>query len=262
MSLLSWIADRLILVPSVHPIDPEGKIRVEVKTKFGFVELWKNFYTHEESGLGKLRILKFPGTAGRAERSGVHPAELLMDFQSELLTLNPHGYGGSSGTAAIKSFPGVADTVFDFLHESDESLPLLVVGNSLGCVSALYLAARYPVTAVMLRNPPPIHQLISTRPRYASWNFGMSKYIANEVPTELDSVANATQATMPCLFVQSEKDRMVPVKYQNLIIDAYAGPKRVFVISNADHHELVGENQQNGYVESIAWLNSSISSSP
>ena len=258
MSLLSYLADRLILMPSTQSIDPDGKRQIEVKTSAGHVEIWEaNFPEDADSNSKPLKILKFPGTAGRAERSGVHPAEVLTGFRSKIWTVNPHGYGGSSGPATTKTFPDMCESVYKrLINESGGSTPILVIGNSLGCLSALYLASRFPISGLMLRNPPPIHQLISTRPRYAGWNFGMSKWIANEVPSVLDAVANSASATAPCLFVQSEKDRIVPTKYQDLIIDAYAGTKQVFVIPGAGHHEFVQEAEQGEYLESLRWFES------
>lgn len=256
MSFFSYLADRLILVPTTHPIEAEGKNRIEIETSQGFVEIWEeHFHEPVSSQSPKLIILKFPGAAGRAERAGVHPAEVLPQFNSRIWTINPHGYGGSTGPATIKSLPDVAKSVYSCVMEKfGENVPRLVVGNSLGCLSALYLAANFPTSALILRNPPPIHQLIRTRPRYASWNFGLSKWIADEVPKVLDAVANASVASAPCLFIQSEKDRVVPVKYQNMIIDAYAGAKNVFLIPGADHHEHVNESDQSDYFAAIQWL--------
>ena len=88
----------------------------------------------------------------------------------------------------------------------------------------------------------------------------MSKWIANQIPSELVTVANAGRCTAPCLFVQSQCDRVVPTKYQDMIIDSYRGEKRVFTIHGADHHELVGEDQQNDYFAALKWLGNQIGS--
>ena len=259
MSFLAWLADRTILCPSTHPIDAEGKVRHAIPaTSSGDkqLEAWVANHDHgaPNEKLRNLTIIKFPGTGGRAERARVHPAECWENFNSEIWTINHLGYGGSDGPATIKSFPESCEAVYQFLADRYPDRPIFVTGNSLGCISALYLAARHPVAGLMLRNPPPLHQLISTRPRYTWWNFGMSRFVANEVPIELDSIANAKSSSAPCLFVQSALDRVVPCNFQDKIIDSYAGPHRKLQIPNVDHHEPIGEDQYDAYVELLHWL--------
>ncbi|MEM9412234.1 MAG: alpha/beta hydrolase, partial [Planctomycetota bacterium] len=244
MPLLSWLADRLILCPTVHPIEAGDEKRREViPVADSFIEAWVGEHVPESNfALNQLAILKFPGTAGRAERAGVHPAEMLRRFQSEIWTINLPGYGGSPGAASIKKMADCASASYSFVSEKLRC-PVLVSGNSLGCLSALYVAANFSVAGLILRNPPPIHELIRTRPRYAAWSLGLSKWIANEVPRELDAVKNATTVECPCLFVQSEQDKVVPTKYQDLIINQFKGQKKVLVIPGADHHEPLGDEQ-------------------
>ena len=259
MTWLSWLADRLILCPSTHSIDPGEKRCEKIPLEDSFVEAWIQEFLTENGPPEKLAIVKFPGTAGRAERSGVHPAELLPGFSSQICAINPPGYGGSPGPASVKKIVGCANAVYEYLYSGGHSR-ILVTGNSLGCLAALYLAANYPVDGMLLRNPPPIHQLIKNRPRYSAWSFGLSSWIADEVPIELDAIENADRCSCPCLFVQSEKDRIVPVKYQDQIIGAYQGAKQVFRILGADHHEMVGDDQAEAYVEAVAWLNDQMTS--
>lgn len=261
MSFLSWLANRLILCPSTHTIDPAGKQRIEIPTPHGHVEAYVDSMNNDgigeqrNQGTGDLVILKFPGTAGRAERAGLHPAELFEQFASEVWTINHHGYGQSSGPANILSFPEACDSVMEFIRaRKGKQRSYLVTGNSLGSISALYVAARYPVTGMLLRNPVPVHQLISTRPKYAAWNFGMSSVVANQVPASLDAIENARQASAPCLFVQSERDRVVPPPYQAQIIDNYHAVSSTFVSRGTDHHEPVPENQAEAYLDSLRWL--------
>lgn len=259
MSFMNWLANRTILCPSTNPIDAEGKVRHLIPTGDKQLEAWvANHEPPNDASQGHdrhgLTIIKFPGTAGRAERASVHPAEIWTSFNTEVWTINQLGYGGSDGPADIKSFPSSCDAVYQFLANQYPDNLIFVTGNSLGCISALYLAARHAVAGVLLRNPPPLRQLISTRPKYSWWNFGMSRFVANEVPIELDAVANANLASAPCLFVQSARDRVVPCSYQDQIIDNYSGSSRKLSIPNADHHEPIGEDQHEAYIESLQWL--------
>ena len=250
MSLLSRIADRIILCPSTQPIDAQGKRREWIPTEFGRIEAWVGRYPDDGGADFDLTILKFPGTGGRAERAGVHPAEV-WGLRTEVWTINPHGYGGSIGPASMNKFPAMIGAVAKHLLRDGGGRPMVVIGNSLGCISALRFAEQFEPNGLVLRNPPPVRNMIRTRPRYSAWNFGMSKIIADEVPVELDAISNAALCSPPCLLIQSARDRVVPVEYQNRIFNAYNGPIEKFVIEGADHHELVSEAQQQDYVDAL-----------
>lgn len=86
----------------------------------------------------------------------------------------------------------------------------------------------------------------------------MAKHVAQAIPEVLDAVANAATCSAPAFLVQSEKDRVVPAEYQDLIFDAYAGPKKKYVLNGVDHHESVPEVQVAEYVQSLEWLREQI----
>ena len=257
MTVLSRIADRLILCPSTDFIDTEGKTQKWIQTKTGKAEVWIVGNENSEpttSPPTQLLLLKFPGTGGRAERARSFPAHLWTDFETETWTINHRGYGRSDGPASLKNFTDTCDAFWEAAVEQFPNRKILLYGNSLGCISALYLAAKNSPAGIFLRNPPPLAQMIATRPRYSRWSLGLSKLIANQVPDQLDSVANAAKCSAPCLFVCSEKDSVVPPNYQNLIIDAFGGPLQKFQIEAADHADPIPEHQHDDFLSAIAWL--------
>ncbi len=231
-------------------MDPEGRRCERIATPNGSVEAWITrsdcIATTTLDGRKPppgLLAIKFPGTAGRAERGGPHPFELFGNVISEVWTINPIGYGGSDGVASLRTTATTCDAVWDAVKQRYPGKPIAVVGNSLGCLSALYLASRQPVAGVYLRNPVALQQMIATRPRYNWWNFGLARQIARQVPGELDAVTNSAPSQAPLLMVTSEKDRVSPPRYQNLIFDAYQGPKFRFVIKNASHGSPIPDEQ-------------------
>jgi pimeloyl-ACP methyl ester carboxylesterase len=258
--MLSRLANKLILQPSCHPIVAEHKLRELIEFNGGHVEVWRETNQPEasihESDLVEpaFFVLKFPGTGGRAERGTCHPAEIWDDVHAEVWTVNPPGYGGSSGPATIRSFPEMARTVFERLRRVADGRPIVVTGNSLGNISALYVAATYPVDALLLRNPPPLRELIVGK--HSWWNFGLARFIAQQVPKELCSITNASASDSPALFLMSGQDRMVPPHYQQQIIDAHAGEKRVLLLPEADHATPITEEDAPAYLEHLSWLRS------
>lgn len=145
MSVFAWLADRLILCPSRHTIDPEDRRQVFIETARGRVEAWVLPKSVGAATASKsITVIKFPGTAGRAERGGLHPVEVWPDVTGEVWTINHLGYGGSDGPATIQSFAATSTAVYDYLRQEYPDNAVMVVGNSLGCISALCLAGRHP----------------------------------------------------------------------------------------------------------------------
>jgi pimeloyl-ACP methyl ester carboxylesterase len=59
------------------------------------------------------------------------------------------------------------------------------------------------------------------------------------VPGDLDSLASARRVRAPAVFLVGEHDSLVPPKYQQLVIDAYAGPKQVIHMRGTTHWQPV-----------------------
>jgi pimeloyl-ACP methyl ester carboxylesterase len=134
--------------------------------------------------------------------------------------------------------------------------PIVIAGNSLGTLSALHLAARYGdrglIAGLVLHNGPPLRELIAHH--YAWPTLGLSRFIARQVPTSLDSIANAATATAPAVFLTAGLDRVAPPNYQQLVVDAYAGPKRHLVLPEAEHHIRFGRRERHSYGLALGWL--------
>jgi pimeloyl-ACP methyl ester carboxylesterase len=128
-----------------------------------------------------------------------------------------------------------------------------VTGNSLGTAYALYVAAKHRVDGLILRNPPPLRQMIVGR--YGWWNgFLGAMLIAAQTPRELDSIANAALCRTPAVMLSSLRDRHVPVRYQRMIYNAYAGEKQILELPEADHADPLSEDELRRYRDLLDWL--------
>lgn len=253
--MIARLADKLVLKPTRHSIATDGKSRHEVRFANGHIEVWVEQFAGATAVNGEpdLLVLKFSGTGGRAECATPHPAEVWNDLRAEVWAVNPPGYGGSSGFATLRSMPAAVQTVFNAARSAAGNRPLVVTGNSLGTIYALYAASLGPVDGLLLRNPPPLPELI--RERYGWWNLGLaSGMIARQVPAELCSLTSAATIAAPAAFVMSGRDRVVPTRFQQRVIDAYAGQKRVCLLRDADHADPVSREDEAPYLSLLEWL--------
>ncbi|WP_153555952.1 alpha/beta hydrolase [Roseimaritima sediminicola] len=257
------IADRVVLLPSTDEIEPGTQQRVELQAgPYGRIEA----FVHAEQGLSetkpRLLVIKLPGTGGRAERSSQLPVNFLDEVHAEVWTWNPPGYGRSPGRASFANLPAAALDFFDAVvqRRRGEQTRVWVMGNSLGCASALYQASQRAVDGLILRNPPPLVQTIphvALRHRAALLHplvRPVARWISSGIPAEMDALETAPKCDMPAVFIQAECDTMVPPALQQLIRDAYAGEIRLVRWEGLEHHEMPEESQLEELGEAVGWL--------
>jgi len=255
--MLSRFADRCIFCPTTDKLPTEGKRRLAIPFRGGELEVWTQ-QTAPEGGATDVEpalfVLKLAGTGGRAERASLHPFEAWPDVPGEVWAGNPPGYGGSTGPATLGTFAESVEVVYQELQRRAAGRPILVTGNSLGTATTLYLAARHPeIAGVILRNPPPLRELI--RKKFGWRTLGLGPLlVGSRIPAALDSIANARHAKAPAVILTSLRDRTVPPAIQRLVIDAYAGPKRIIELADADHAFELTDDQKREYLAALHWL--------
>lgn len=259
--LAQLIADRLVLKATRHPVSALGKQRLEIPFRKGHLEAWTQTVTNRPNEDADFFVLKFAGTGGRAERSTYHPMDYWSDLNAELWSVNMPGYGGSTGSPSLKTMPQAAATAFEAIQEKAQGRPIIIMGNSLGTVSALFLAARYDVAGVILRNPPPLRQLIVGK--FGWWNLWVgAMIIAQKVPKTLCAIRNAEQSSCPAVILSSQRDQIVPTAYQNQVIEVYSAPKRLLHLWQASHATPLSLAEQREYRDHMDWLRGEIISIP
>ncbi len=257
MALITQLTDRFILTPSTHRILALGKDRRVVDANGRQVEVWAQRNGLHSSDEADVFILTFLGTGGRAERATDYPMNYWEGLKAEAWAVNPPGYGGSPGRATIQSLAEVGRAVYDEIASVAMGRPIVIVGNSLGTITALHVASRRKVAGLILRNPPPLRRTIMTRFGWRTLWLGAA-LVASQVPAEIDSIRNAAKVSVPAMFVTSGKDRTVPPHLQQKVIDAYAGEKRVLFLRNGRHATMPNAKERIECARLLAWLRDSI----
>lgn len=255
-----WCLDKLVLRPSTNPIDFGQKQEFKIPCGYHHLLCYSLLQGDPVNGQAKsgskttdagpdLLVIKWPGNAGRAENSGPHPAMAWPEKKVEIWTINPFGYGGSSKSASLSHLPEMAAAVLRYAFANRSGVPVLLVGNSIGCATAIYQAVlnrRWKeegqsnfseLLGLLLINPPPLVQLIPGhyhRPYYGP----VTKWLATATPDPADSVRQARKIKLPCFLLQCHGDQIVPAVYQNQIFDSLDGEKLKWVFGDSDHNSL------------------------
>jgi pimeloyl-ACP methyl ester carboxylesterase len=257
------LPDHLILFPTRAPIDTHGAVRKTIAFENGELEIWTaQSRRARQQGRADVFILRFYGNADRADRWVAMEAEMWGDRAIEIWGMNYPGFGGSTGPARLARITPAALAAFDELQRqatsksAEESAvpsgssgnpalrtahataPILSFGTSIGVTAALHVAASRPaeITGLILHNPPPLREVILRQ--FGWWNLWLlAGPVALQIPRELDCIANAKEIRAPAIFLLAEKDEIVAPRFHRLVVQAYAGEKRVIELPGAHHND-------------------------
>ena len=237
--LFGHLPDHLILFPTKAPIDAGEAARKMVPFQNGELEVWTaKSYRAKQQASADIYVLRFYGNADRADRWVAAEAEEWNGRAVEIWGMNYPGFGRSTGPARLSRIGPAAIAAFDELKRHAAGRPIVLYGASLGSAAALHVARQRPVAGLILHNPLPLRQMILRR--FGWWNLWLlAGPIALQIPRDLDSISNAKAIQTPAIFLLAEKDEIVPPRYHRVVVDAYAGQKRVISLPGAYHNDPV-----------------------
>jgi pimeloyl-ACP methyl ester carboxylesterase len=250
------LPDHLILFPTTAPIDAGGAVRKTVPFQNGKLEVWTaQSRRAQQQGGADVFVLRFYGNADRADRWAATEAEMWNDHAVEIWGMNYPGFGGSTGPARLSRIGPAALAAFDELKHQAVDRPIVLFGASIGATAALHVAASRPagIAGLILHNPPPLREMILRR--FGWWNLWLlAGPVALQIPRDLDSIANAKAVRAPAIFLLAEKDEIVPPRYHELVLNAYAGEKRVIRLHGAYHNDPIEGAALADFHQALDWL--------
>ena len=257
------LPDHLILFPTRAPINAGAAVRRTIPFENDDLEIWSaQSKRAQQQGRADVFILRFYGNADRADRWPAMEAEMWNDRAVEIWGMNYPGFGGSTGPARLLKIGPAALATFDELQRQAMSksavesavpsgsssnpalrtahttAPILVFGTSIGVTAALHVAAARPgkIAGLILHNPVPLREIILRR--FGWWNLWLlAGPVALQIPRDLDSIANARASRARAIFLLAERDEIVAPHFHRLVVDAYAGEKRVIALRGAYHND-------------------------
>jgi len=248
------LPDRLVLFPTTNPIDAGSAIRKTIQFQSGELEVWTARSALADRPTGpEIYVLRFYGNADRADRWVAAEAEMWNNRAVEVWGMNYPGFGGSTGPARLARLGPAALAAFDELQKTAGDRPIFVFGASLGTTTALHIAAHRKIAGLILHNPPALRQIILRQ--FGWWNLWLfAGPMAYKLPADLDSVANARAGHVPAIFLLAERDEVVAPKFQRLVVEAYAGEKRIIPLPGAGHNSPVEGAALADFHQALDWL--------
>jgi len=252
--LFSHLPDHLILFPTRAPIATGGAVRKAIPFQNGELEIWTaKSQRAQKQGSADVYIFRFYGNADRAERWVAAEAEEWNGRAVEIWGMNYPGFGGSTGPARLKRIAPAALTAFDVLQREAVGSPIVIFAASIGTTPALYIATQRPVGGLVLHNPPALRQIILYQ--HGWWNLWLlAGPVAAQIPRELDSVSNAKTVHAPAVFLLAEQDEIVAPRFQQLVVNAYAGEKRIIHLRGAHHNDPIEGTAVADLYKALDWL--------
>jgi uncharacterized protein len=176
---------------------------------------------------GKPTILYFHGNAANAANRAPKIA-MMLESGFGVFYLNNRGYGGSGGS------PTEARNVADAIAAYDKLKGLgvfVAYGESLGSGQAVRLAAKRPVSGVVLEAP--LTSTIDVARSIYFW-LPLSLLITDQYNLEHDIGA----VTAPLLILHGEQDEVIPVEMGRRVFRAGNKPKRIETFPQGKHNDL------------------------
>jgi pimeloyl-ACP methyl ester carboxylesterase len=274
------LPDHLILFPTRAPIDAGGAVRKKIPFENGELEIWTaQSRRARQQGRAEVFILRFYGNADRADRWPALEAAMWKDRAVEIWGMNYPGFGGSTGPARLARIGPAAVAAFDALrrHAMNKSAiesavpsgpiptsalrtahataPIVVFGTSIGATAALHVAASRPaeIAGLILQNPPPLREMILRQ--FGWWNLWLlAGPVALQIPRDLDCIANARASRAPAVFLLAERDEIVAPRFHRLVVQAYAGEKRIIELRGAHHNDPIEGAALADLNDTLGWV--------
>jgi dienelactone hydrolase len=144
-------------------------------------------------------------------------------------------------------------SAFDALKRDAANRSIVAYGASIGATAALHVAAQRPIAGLILHNPVPLREVILRQ--FGWWNLWLlAGPVALQIPQDLDSVANARATRAPAIFLLAEKDEIVAPRFHQLVVQAYAGEKRVIELRVAHHNDPIEGTALADLNDALGWL--------
>jgi pimeloyl-ACP methyl ester carboxylesterase len=180
----------------------------------------------------KSRILYFHGNGQALDTWGFVAEELAQKYNSEVLIIDYPGYGKSSGglpRSEVQLLESAQAAFEYFKATSDDKLPMIIYGRSLGSGIASYIASKNSVQGLILETP-----YVSIKKMARIYIPIVPEFIVNY---NLDNSASLKNLKIPIIILHGTSDEVIPYEQSQQLSLEF--PQAEFIaIDTAEHNNL------------------------
>jgi uncharacterized protein len=229
---LVWFANRSAFYPMKYP---QGQW--DIQTALGARDIgftaWDGTKLHGwwvQPAQSVVTTLFFHGNAGNVtHRAGAFRA--LRDAGSTVFMVDYRGYGKSEGRPIENNLYKDADTAYDLLiSRGYDPGSLIIHGESLGTAVAIDLASRRRCAGLVLEAPFPSAKAVAAN---------VLPIVGPLIVWGFDSEKKIKSVRVPILFIQGDRDEVIPYSLGRRLFDAAPAPKEFWTVSGAGHNNLI-----------------------
>ena len=201
----------------------------------------------EPPGVLRGSAIVFHGNAGHAGQRAYYATALTRLGLRVILAEYP-GYGPREGKLGERNLVDDAEqTIVRALQSYGP--PLLLVGESLGAGVAAAATSRRRDMIAGLMLITPWDRLVSVAAHHFAW-----LPVGWLLRDHYDSVAHLASFDRPIFVALAERDSIVPARFGMALYESLSAPKRLEVVSGAEHNDLIERVDQNWWREVIQFL--------
>ena len=159
---------------------------------------------------------------------------LLAQNDVASLVFNYSGYGRSTGRIAASQCECDALAAFQFLRQLVPSVPMSLLGFSLGSGVATAIVTRVPADRLILC-------AAFTSLRDAAHSIGVPRWLAQALPAIWNTEAALRSSTVPVLIVQGQQDRLFSAQMGRDLARACTAPCELMLVPGLSHNAPIYE---------------------
>lgn len=193
-------------------------------------------------------VIYFHGNGGNINTVG-WMGEALAARGVSVLLFDYRGYGRSEGSVRDEqAIYEDADAAYDYLVKERQVRPeqIALYGQSLGTTAAVDLAARRPCRAVILESG-----LSSASDMAALILPGVPAWVHKYGRNHFESAKKLESVSAPVMVAHGTRDATIPVEQGYKLYAAAREPKRLRIVENAGHNDLVSVGGK-AYMDEVA----------
>jgi pimeloyl-ACP methyl ester carboxylesterase len=196
----------------------------------------------------KTNIIYFGGSAETAQAETEKITQWSDRYNANVIFVDYRGYGASGGLPALEHLPDDALSVYDNTGALRGGVPTVVVGFSLGSLSATYLAAHRQVQGLILMAPissfsdRDMYTRARKRQMLPWYHAPFARWVkirpAFEIPEGLEPIQQIQRVSAPLLLIHGNEDEVIPVRSGRKIYDLATGGKTLLLLPRLGHDDL------------------------